>query len=421
MPLHRLRPDRPGRDAAAPAGRRGLVYARNEKTIKKRLTALARKSRPRRLADLEASWRKQPQARLVAGSTDLGLELTQQLAEPELLPLAEVPELRGIKKSRGHWTIGAASTWDDFDREISSELPGMPEMMLRFGSPPIRSQATIGGNIGNASPVADGPPVFLALGCTLVLQRDGKQRELELEDFYLGYRKTALRAREFIRSIRLRRPAAGELFDVSKVSKRREDDISAVCGSWLPAAGRPRPRPCRPRRLRRHGRGPAAGEALRKSPDGQALHPGDDHRGGRRAQRGLRAAGRHARERVLPHAGRAQPAAAFLPARGRPERRPGEDDGMTLKSRDAIAHDAARLHVQGRAPYADDLPELEGTLHAALGLSEIAHGRLRGLDLAAVAAAPGVVDVIDAGSIPGDPNIGPVFHDEQVFASDRIE
>ena len=94
---------------------------------------------------------------------------------------------------------------------------------------------------------------------------------------------------------------------------------------------------------------------------------------------------------------------------------------MTLKSRDAVAHDAARLHVQGRAPYADDLPELEGTLHAAVGLSEIAHGRLRGLDLAAVAAAPGVAAVIDAKAVPGDPNIGPVFHDEQLFASGRVE
>ena len=207
-------------------------YARRAPLIKKRLAALARARRPRRLAEVEAAWRKKPKARLVAGSTDLGLELTQQLAEHELLPLAEVPELRGIKKSRTRWTIGAAATWAEVERAVAPELPGLPELLHRFGSPPIRSQATVGGNIGNASPVADGPPVFLALGCALVLQRDGEKREVELEDFYRGYRQTVLRPREFIRAVKLRRPAAGAVFDVGKVSKRREDDISAVCGAW---------------------------------------------------------------------------------------------------------------------------------------------------------------------------------------------
>ncbi|MBF2734872.1 MAG: xanthine dehydrogenase small subunit [Betaproteobacteria bacterium AqS2] len=207
-------------------------YANNAAAIKKRLAALQRENRPRRLAELEAAWRKKPKARPVAGSTDLGLELTQQLAEHELLPLAEIPELRGIKKAKTRWSIGAAATWAEVEELIAPELPGMSELLHRFGSPPIRAQATVGGNIANASPVADGPPVFLALGCTLVLQRDGKKREVALEDFYQGYKKTVLRPRELIREVRLRRPAKGEVFDVGKISKRFEDDISAVCGAW---------------------------------------------------------------------------------------------------------------------------------------------------------------------------------------------
>ena len=91
-----------------------------------------------------------------------------------------------------------------------------------------------------------------------------------------------------------------------------------------------------------------------------------------------------------------------------------------IKGRNARQHDAAHLHVQGRAPYVDDIPELEGTLHAAVSLSPVAHGKLRSLDLRAAAAAPGVVDVIDIKSIPGDANIGPVFHDEQLFAGATI-
>lgn len=217
-------------------------YSEHEQLIKRRLADLVRASvRPRSLPELERAWSKRPQARLVAGSTDLGLDLTQRLAEPDLILIDELPALRGIKASKNGWTIGAATTWAECERELAPAIPGLAELLHRFGSPPIRAQATVGGNIANGSPVADGPPVFLALGCRLVLQRDGKRREIALEDFYLGYRQTALRAREFIHSIKLRRPPANAIFDVYKVSKRKEDDIAAVCGAFnLTVSGRQR-------------------------------------------------------------------------------------------------------------------------------------------------------------------------------------
>ena len=86
-----------------------------------------------------------------------------------------------------------------------------------------------------------------------------------------------------------------------------------------------------------------------------------------------------------------------------------------------VTHDSAALHVAGSAHYTDDLPEPRGTLHLALGVSPVAHGRLRGVDLAAVRAAPGVVDVITAADIPGINDVGPIQHDDPVFAEDLVQ
>jgi xanthine dehydrogenase large subunit len=84
------------------------------------------------------------------------------------------------------------------------------------------------------------------------------------------------------------------------------------------------------------------------------------------------------------------------------------------------AHESAHLHVAGSATYIDDLPELAGTLHAALGLSPLAHGRLKGIRLDALRALPGVVDVIAAEHIPGENECGPIVHDDPILASGEV-
>ena len=99
-------------------------------------------------------------------------------------------------------------------------------MLERFGSPQIRCQATVGGNIANASPVADGPPAFMALAAELTLRKGGARRKMLLENFFLGYKKTALRVGEFIESVFLPQPKPSSVYQIYKVSKRREDDIS---------------------------------------------------------------------------------------------------------------------------------------------------------------------------------------------------
>jgi xanthine dehydrogenase small subunit len=115
---------------------------------------------------------------------------------------------------------------------MAERIPGAEALLLRFGSDQVRNQGSIGGNIGSASPIGDLPPLLLALDSTLLLQKGQAIRELPLEAYYLGYRKTALRSGEFIRAIRIPLPEVNQMFSVHKVSKRSDDDISSVCAAF---------------------------------------------------------------------------------------------------------------------------------------------------------------------------------------------
>ena len=231
---------RAGMDLGARGGRD--AYDRDEEGIKARLRGLRGRNRspgrPATVAALAKRLAGDGRPRIVAGATDLGLELTQDLASPDLVFAGWVGALSGIRGGATGWRIGAGTTWDQVDAGLSPHLPGLSTLLERFGSPQIRARATVGGNIANASPIADGPPVFLALGCELVLRKGAARRAVALERFYTGYRKTVLRRGEFIESVRLRRPRPGSFFNVYKVSKRIEDDISSVCGAFSVEVGR---------------------------------------------------------------------------------------------------------------------------------------------------------------------------------------
>ncbi|MGR3984473.1 MAG: FAD binding domain-containing protein [Gammaproteobacteria bacterium] len=121
---------------------------------------------------------------------------------------------------------------------MSAEYPDLAELLRRFGSAQVRNQATLGGNIANASPIADLPPVLIALGAGLVLQRGERLRRIEAEKFFRDYKKTALAKGEFIRSILLPRATKRGRLLAYKISKRIDDDISAVCAVfWIEADG----------------------------------------------------------------------------------------------------------------------------------------------------------------------------------------
>ena len=172
----------------------------------------------------------QPSARLLAGGTDFGLEITQVLAQPELIVFTgNIESMTGIEEINNILHIGGAATYTNASPVLISRWPELKEVLNRLGSVQIRNQGTIGGNIANASPIADTLPPLLALDATVTLRKGSRQRTLALKDFFIRYKVTALEKSEFIESIQIPLRESSDYFAVYKVSKRIEDDISAVC------------------------------------------------------------------------------------------------------------------------------------------------------------------------------------------------
>ncbi|WP_168015639.1 xanthine dehydrogenase small subunit [Halomonas salinarum] len=189
--------------------------------------------RPTSLSALAALRKRHPEARLVAGATDLWLERTQQLkALPALIDLRGIAELQVLDARDDGLHIGAAVTYARLEPSLDSHFPAFARLLHRFASSQIRHRATLGGNVANASPIGDGPPVLLALDATLTLSGPGGERSLSADDFFLDYRQTAMAPQEVLREIRLPWLPAGRQLKVWKLSKRREDDISAVLGAF---------------------------------------------------------------------------------------------------------------------------------------------------------------------------------------------
>jgi len=188
---------------------------------------------PRSLKALASTLLEFPEARLMAGGTDLALEITQGLNEIETLVFTgQVPELLQCEDIGDELAIGAAVCFSDCKDLLCSTWPDLKELIERLGSRQIRNQGTLAGNIANASPIGDMPPVMLVLGASLVLRRGEARRVVPIEEFYVSYKVTALQAGEFIECIMIPKPTAGDWFQVYKISKRLEDDLSAVCGAF---------------------------------------------------------------------------------------------------------------------------------------------------------------------------------------------
>ncbi|SAK59311.1 xanthine dehydrogenase small subunit [Caballeronia ptereochthonis] len=174
-----------------------------------------------------------PDARLLAGSTDVGLWVTKQFRDlGDILFIGNVDELKKIERDARYLTIGAAASLEDAYAALTSDYPELAELWTRFASRPIRNAGTLGGNVANGSPIGDSMPALIALNAELVLQKGEKTRTMPLDAFYLGYQKTALEAGEFVAAIRVPRPVAAVRFRTYKVAKRYDQDISAVCAAF---------------------------------------------------------------------------------------------------------------------------------------------------------------------------------------------
>jgi xanthine dehydrogenase, small subunit len=183
------------------------------------------------LADLLA---EEPKATIVAGATDVGLWVTKQMRELDpVIFINHLSELQSIEVAGDGITIGAGVTYTRAFETLRREIPALGALIDRIGGQQVRNMGTIGGNIANGSPIGDTPPALIALGAKLTLRSAEGTRELPLEDYFVAYGKQDRKQGEFVESVFVPRPAANTRYAVYKISKRRDEDITAVCGAFL--------------------------------------------------------------------------------------------------------------------------------------------------------------------------------------------
>jgi xanthine dehydrogenase small subunit len=187
---------------------------------------------PPTVADLATVLEATPKATIVAGSTDVGLWITKFMRSisPAVF-IAHLDELRQIETGPEGVTLGAGVSYDDFQATLDAEFPHLSDYWRRIGGWQVRAMGTIGGNVANGSPIGDTPPALIALGATVTLRKGAARRTRPLEAFFIAYGKQDRAPGEFVESLFVPRPAVGTLNAAYKITKRRDEDISAVaCG-----------------------------------------------------------------------------------------------------------------------------------------------------------------------------------------------
>lgn len=189
--------------------------------------------------ELQQILQTHPNARMIAGGTDITLEVTQQMKSLKpLVILNGIHSLQQTELTASHLTLGAGVTYTQAEPLLHQHFPAFHALMERLASRQIRNLGTLGGNICNASPIGDTPPVLLALDAELTLASAAGTRRLPIREFFLGYKQTALQSGEYLQAIHLPLLARNQQLQVYKISKRKEDDISAVlAGFWLESEG----------------------------------------------------------------------------------------------------------------------------------------------------------------------------------------
>ena len=200
----------------------------------------AKLQRPSSLTELLAALAAAPASKLVAGGTDVVVEINQRDARwPSLISLEAVAELRELSIGEAEIEIGAALPLSELEHRLAHALPLLDELFPLFSSRLIRNRATLGGNLVNASPIGDSPPALLALDAELELASVSGRRRVPLDGFFTGYRQTQLQPGELVTKVFVPR-AAPTHAHFYKVSKRVLDDISTVAAAFafeLDAAG----------------------------------------------------------------------------------------------------------------------------------------------------------------------------------------
>lgn len=185
---------------------------------------------PRTLDELAAQLERNPRARLLAGSTDIGLWVNKQFRDVgDLVYVGDVADMKTIDEVGGELVIGAGASLEAAWRALTLRVESLTDVWLRFASPPIRNAGTMGGNVANGSPIGDSAPVLMALDASLLLRKGAVTRRVPLDAFYLGYMKNQLQPGEFVQAIVVPLAATAREVRAYKISKRFDCDISALC------------------------------------------------------------------------------------------------------------------------------------------------------------------------------------------------
>ena len=402
----------------------------------------AKFSRPTSLDELLQLRAAHPEAELVAGATEIGVYINKRFSKyPFLISTEGVAALRRIEHETDaqgvtRFRIGGGANLVDVEEVLEDALPGLKKMLWAFASRPIRARATVAGNLVTASPIGDMAPVLLAYDAHVVLASVRGRREVALDEFFTGYRRSVLAADEIVESIVVANaPAPGvtRRADSYKVSKRRELDISIVSGCFVVdtdaggivtqarlAFGGVAPTPARARDVEAWLVGQAWTESVVNDAAARlerAFSPLDDVRSGKAYRVGLVGSlfqkffhgdVTEAQDAplVFEDATRMRTRAALPPA------------GVEAPSRE-LPHDSAILHVTGGARYVDDSASERPMLEIWPVTSPHAHARITALDTTEAEAMPGVACVLTWRDVPGLNDVGAVRHDEPLFAKDE--
>ena len=387
--------------------------------------------RPASLAALLRLMQERPGAQLVAGATEVGVEITKKFRTfPALISLEAVPELTEIKSTESDWHVGATATLTAVEELLSAEFPALAKMLRVFGSRQIRNRATLGGNLVTASPIGDAAPVLLAFEAKVALVSERGERVLSLDEFFVAYRKTALQPGEVMKSVILPRPVprpgVRRLRQFYKVSKRREMDISTVAACFAVelneagvvqkarlAYGGVAPMPVRARETERVllGKPWNAGTLAEVLPVLRGeFNPISDVRGSESYRRQLITS-------------------LFEKFFGEQDDHSNPQDSSlhdTLSwdweywPNRATPHESAHTHVTGEAIYTDDQMAGRALLEVWPVCAPHAHARLVRRDATVARAMPGVRAVLLAEDIPGLNDVGVVRRDEPLLADREV-
>ena len=387
--------------------------------------------RPTSLAKLFELLQNHSDARLVAGATELGLEITKRYKKfPTLISTEAVAELKEIKSTETEWQIGAAVTLTEIEDQLGEEFPMLGDMLRMFGSRQIRNRATMGGNIVTASPIGDSAPCLLALDAKVVTASATGERTLPISEFFVSYRKTALQPGEILTAIVIPRGVSALNLTRKtvwlKVSKRREMDISTVAGAFVVDLDS--------QNIIRHVRlgygGVAAMPSRAKNTETALLGKGwsaetiqnvlpilrseftpiSDVRGTAEYRSGLTTS--------LLEKFYFQSAAADV-SRLKSDSKLSQS-GLTSAATKVIPHESAHKHVTGEAIYVDDQTCGKNFLEVWPVCSPHAHAKILKSDATAARRMPGIKAVLLAEDVPGRNDVGAVKHDESLLADKEV-